>query len=199
MKKIDLSFLSLSEDYLHTSKMVFTELKESGNKWIIIADTEITNEMLGEKTKWSDFNVLIPGLLLFYHGLELIIKGLLLLKNVKVEGHGIENLYVALCKEFCNETKLKSIVKRYAYINNMDSSELIKKFVTQNNEINSTKKLYQAFRYPSNLSMDDDYYDYSPMFYREKEIIDTIDAFIKDIDNILIESVRISRIFEGQE
>ena len=65
-----------------------------------------------------------------------------MLKNVKVQGHGIENLYVALCEEFCNETMLKSIVKRYAYINNKDSSEIIKRLVTQNNEISSTKKCY---------------------------------------------------------
>lgn len=195
MKNLDLSFLSLSHKYLHTSKMIFIELKISGNKWIIIKDTGITGEVLEEETKRSDYNVLIPGLFLFYHGLELLIKGLLLLKDIKVKGHGIENLYSVFSTEFINEKKLNLAIRKYAYINNSDSSELIKRFVGENREINSTKRLYQAFRYPVNSDMvDEDNYDYSPILYREEDIIETIEEIIYDINNILKSSKTFSLI-----
>ncbi len=195
MEKKDLSFLLLSEDYLHTARMIFTELKSSGNKCVVVSDREITPEILEEETKWSDYNVLIPGLFLFYHGLELILKGLLSLKGHKVEGHGIEKLYMEFSKAFNGEKEILSIIKKYAYINK-DSSELIKKLVAENPDINSTQKLYQAFRYPSSIEMGDNHYDYYPILYKGEDILDTIDEFIKDNENIMIEAVRISRIFE---
>lgn len=195
MEKKDFSFLHLSEDYLHTSKIIFTELKSSGNKHVVLSKDGNSIETLEEETKWSDYNVLIPGLFLFYHGLELILKGLLSLKGNNHEGHGIENLYMEFSKTFDGENKMLKVIKKYAYINK-NSSELIKKLVAKNPNINSTEKLYHAFRYPTNKGMSDNHYDYYPILYKGEDFFDTIDEFISDNDSIMTEAVRLSRTFD---
>jgi len=89
-----LHFLTLSFSYLSLVENVLNETINFGNEHLILSDHEL---LLGEyegRTKWSDFNIIVPTLYNFYHGLELLMKGLVILLGKEVDPkHNIGQLF----------------------------------------------------------------------------------------------------------
>ena len=73
-------FLTLSETYFFLVRNVLEENVKQGNLHLVTLDKEISEEEYDEMTKWSDFNI-FPILFNFYHGLELLMKGFLILTD----------------------------------------------------------------------------------------------------------------------
>lgn len=63
-----ISFFTVSSQYLHTSKLLLEKMYEYENMHIIVTDDE-SWEYYEEKTKYSDFNIILPVLFNLYHGL----------------------------------------------------------------------------------------------------------------------------------
>ena len=76
-----LAFLCHSQTYLLFSQSVLKKTIESGNKFMLISDEEISEKEYFKATEWSDSNVIIPVLFSFYHGVELLLKGLLMMAD----------------------------------------------------------------------------------------------------------------------
>ena len=74
------SLLTLSSEYLDLVKNIADKNIEQGNPHII-SDVMMTEKKYEEMTRWSDFIISIPSLSNFYHGLELLLKGFLMLKE----------------------------------------------------------------------------------------------------------------------
>jgi len=77
------NYLGLSYQFWTLTKESINEMEKQGNKKLIMSlydpnqtDQE-SHENYYQKTKWNDFNIGVPILFNFYHGLELCMKGLL--------------------------------------------------------------------------------------------------------------------------
>lgn len=185
-----LEFLTISSKYLITTQNIISEIIKSKNKWIVLSDSKDID--YNDETKWSDFNTLIPTLFLLYHGIETIIKGLLL-KNGKINLKTNHNLTEILClfkKEFKNEKELINVFDKYIIFNKKNSSKLIVSFIKNNPKIKNPEILYNSLRYPTNTTFSIDF-DYLPLKYKEEEILPSLKEIIDDVDNILKFSVKI--------
>ena len=143
-----LAYLTQSIHYLLLAESVFFETKQQGNKHIVISDTFITN--YEEKTKWSDFNVIFPSLFVFYHGLELLMKGLLtLLENDPETNHRISILFSSLQNNSEIEPELRDKLQKYISTEEIDKTPLGEWL--QKNKL-SIDNLYERLRYPTDKS-----------------------------------------------
>lgn len=85
-------FASLSAQYLHTCSSILEEQVKCGNQAGAFDDT-LADLLFKEEYRWSDFNVTIPALFCFTHGLELYIKAHLHAQNEDTEGHSLTELF----------------------------------------------------------------------------------------------------------
>jgi len=177
-----LSFLTLGLTYLRLASNVFQETIKQGNNWMLVLDEPIIDESYDEATKWSDFNIIEPTLFDFYHGLELIMKGILFLSNNAVEAqHNFrESLnQIVLINDL--QAPVKKILEEHIDISKMDS--FISQFM-KNNGQNNVNKLYETLRYP----MDKDFRkfnDYLGLHHKEKALIQYLKKIRNDIDQLM--------------
>src|SRR4030042_2804305 len=76
-----LSFWTVSFQYLMLVENVARETTSQGNTWVMTNTNNlvpITSEEYEEGTRWSDHTIIIPLLFNLYHGIELLLKGFLL-------------------------------------------------------------------------------------------------------------------------
>jgi len=185
-----LKFLQVASSYLFTSKILLEMMSFSNNNCIAIANIEITEEELMRQTKYSDTNLMIPALFNLYHGLELIMKGMVLAHdgNIITE-HKPEKLFNDL-KEIENEDA-EYIFTISKYMNKPISVNFINEYVVKE-KIKDISQLYQSLRYPSPIKLDV-IYNYFDLSHRGKEIIPEIDEIIRDIDLIIKGTAKIYR------
>jgi len=190
----DYFFLTLSTKYLHLVKNVLDENIKRGNPHMIFRNKEITAEEYEEITKWSDFNTSNPILFNFYHGLELLLKGFLLLRNnyVLKPSHRIGKLFEEFKGEYGEKQKIISILEKYLTIN------LMPDFLAnclKNNNI-QIDNLYEFLRYPIDKNAQN-VYDYIDLKYKEGLIF--FQEIRNDLDILLREAVKLYREMEKSE
>ena len=101
METKTLKFYKLGHQFLNSSKVLLEKLVENDNRQVVISNFEIIEEYYNEQTKYSDFNIIIPILFNYYHGLELIIKAALeQVGKLEKDRHNIEDLIKKLKKEY---------------------------------------------------------------------------------------------------
>ena len=144
------SFWTVAFQYLMLVENVARETASDRNPLGLIKDVKegpITeNEPLGA-TRWSDHTLIIPLLFNLYHGIELLVKGFLLITpgvDVKPR-HSIQRL----CREFSaaypNEKELNAFFQKYTEESQLPS--LLNEFLRDN--ALTFGDLYQSLRYPS--------------------------------------------------
>ena len=65
----------------HYKQMVMNTLEmaiEGGNPSVIVSDIYFTNQAFNNKIKYCDYSIIYPLLFLFYHWMELVLKGFLI-------------------------------------------------------------------------------------------------------------------------
>jgi hypothetical protein len=179
-----LQYFTLAEKYLHTSGKIFKQIREGGNSHVLVFDNDDCGRDYEEQTMWSDFHVLIPALFLFYHGLELMIKGLI--KHNSTE-HNIELLFKEIKINYSDRADLINIFEKYIIFEKY--SEIWKKYI-EANELKDTKGLYFSLRYPTDNSFKNPY-NYLPIKYQEEKILPFIQELENDSDLLCREVVKI--------
>lgn len=188
---IPLSFLTLGLKYIKLVSNIFEENKKQNNIHMIITSDFVTENSYNKITKWSDFNIIEPILFNFYHGLELIMKGLLLLDNstyyVKPE-HSLKELLnnIKLKKELPNSIKVileKQILKDKI-------NPILLKFM-DDNRLN-VDQLYKALRYPTEKNFIN-CKNYFNLHYKEENSLDYFSQIINDINQLSKEVVKFYR------
>lgn len=80
-KFIMANYIGLAYQFFNLTRESISEMEKQGNKSMIfsnpIDDEELAWLQYEDKTRWNDFNVGVPILYNFYHGLELYMKGLI--------------------------------------------------------------------------------------------------------------------------
>jgi len=179
MNNKSLEFYRIGHQFLNSAKLLLEELIKSDNKNVIISDVEITERDFEQATKYSDFNIMIPILFNYYHGLELIIKGALEQKGkLSKDRHNIDILVEKLKEEYKDDSNFTKCVTE-----KIDNSIIIiSKFESDNKKINGFS-IYEALRYPDNRS-DDGLIKYSSLFNNGDAIIEDCMTIIQNIENI---------------
>lgn len=76
------NYITIRYNFLQIAINAIGEIKKQGNKTtLLLKDGLISDEAWSkydELTKWNDTNIVIPVLFNFFHGSELILKGLIL-------------------------------------------------------------------------------------------------------------------------
>lgn len=135
--KTSFQFLSLAD--VATEGLI---LQKNNN--CIVTDSLATEEEFMEKTKYGDFNIGIAILFNLYHGIELLLKGFLLIKGFQLSKHNLKRLRVEFEKRYPEEEQLNYFFNRY--INDDHLPLYLNEFLTANKlEFGG---LYEALRYP---------------------------------------------------
>lgn len=195
-KYMDLAFITLWEKYLHTTKNILEETIKNGNQhmishsWTYDANNKVTytrwfsENSYEEATKWSDFNILVPTLFLFYHWIELILKGLLILQWKEfLANHKLSVLFSDIQNE--KNSQITEILNKYLVSNNMVN--LMKEFLANNNQ--TIDEFYIILRYPSSKDLEKIYH-YTQLKYLEGELLPFVIQAKSDIDELLYQVVR---------
>ena len=76
------NFITIGYNFLRLSINSIEEMNKQGNKTMIFMNGDLSDEdsdlEFNERTKWNDQNIGIPILFNFFHGIELILKGLII-------------------------------------------------------------------------------------------------------------------------
>jgi len=76
------AFIGLGYNFLQLTINSIEELENQGNKNLLFLDGNLSEDeswlKYDQQTKWNDNNIAIPVLFNFYHGIELVLKGLIL-------------------------------------------------------------------------------------------------------------------------
>lgn len=189
MKK-EKNFLLAGESYLHTSKLLLDKICENKNEWIVISDKEIQWSEYERRTAYSDFNILVPTLFNLYHGLELLIKGMISLYDEDFDTiHLLDKLFKKLKSLDQSGNEYISILSKYV---EMPLGIIFLKDYVQDEEIGSVNELYMSFRYPADknfLKIN----EYFHLRYRGAEIISEINEISMDITRLVIGTVKVYR------
>ena len=141
------NYIGLSYQFLNLAKEAINEMEKQGNRNFILSDAkEDKDDSWSEyenNTRWNDMNVGVPILFNFYHGLELMMKGLTLevSKDVKLD-HNIESIYknLAAMQDGISH-ELISLFSKY-----IGEDSPFQQFFKDNNS--SPKDFFNILKYP---------------------------------------------------
>lgn len=188
-----LALMTLGIKYLQLVQGVLRETIAQGNQHMLIFDREFSWVEYHEQTRWSDFNVAEPVLFNFYHGLELIMKGLLHLVNGQQvqPSHDLENLLKAILKDTRFSAGIKNIFERHLMVKNLPPQ--LRDFLNQNHL--DVDMLYGALRYPGDVKLVK-INNYWRLHYNEKNAVPYFESIISDSNSLCVESVKLYREYE---
>ncbi len=169
---------------MNTLEMAIKEKNPS----VIISDTFITEKDFNEKTKYCDYSIIYPLLFLFYHWIELILKGFLLVlvkedpetkkpDTKKIAHHNIIKLLKKFKENYSNEKDIINFIEKYTIKNNMPS--FLKDFFDKNKL--SIKNYYNFFRYPLDKSFNIAC-NYDTITHTDKKGLIFFEDLLKDIN-----------------
>lgn len=191
--KRSLSYWSMSFYYLNITEVIFEKTIESGNKWVVIDDFPIDDKTYHEITKFSDFNLMVPALFNLYHGLELLLKGFVLIKKeIEVElNHKIESLFEDFIYLYPEQKEIINAFEKYIIVGKC--LEPLKSFF-RTNDI-SPNKYYESLRYPVNKNFTVEY-DHYELKYNEEEAIPFFMVSLAIIKRLKPIIIKLGRSFE---
>lgn len=148
--EVAFSFWVAAFQYLILVQNVSRETVSQGNLWGMARDFKegpIKPKDYNEATRWSDHTIIIPLLFNLLHGIELLIKGFILVdpSDMPKKDHNINDLCRQFSKKYPNETVLIRFFEKYTSKPHLPP--LLQQFLKDNNL--SIQKLYEALRYPS--------------------------------------------------
>lgn len=132
---------TISEKFLRLAEASCAQLVANGNKHVLVSEGPIDYE---EATRWSDFSVGLPILFNFFHGIELLLKGFLVLAGRKPANRHELTILLSEFERLHNGSQLAQSLARN--IRDIDADSPLGKHL----KTNSIKidDWYQALKYP---------------------------------------------------
>jgi len=196
-------FWTVSSQYLSLAASASNQISNNGNAYGVLSDyepalPELSDEEIiniyMEKTEWADHNLVLPILFNMYHGLETMLKGFLVARNVDYKkNHGL----VALHEEFCNQYPdsagcVRSFPEKYLVQEKMP--ELLKEYF--DGASISADEFYMALRYPESKAGGE--YSHRPLKFKGRNGADFFKNLQEDIKTFVSTSVALSRSIAGE-
>jgi len=172
-------FLLFSENYINMVTNNLEKAIETGNPSALVFKNKISVETLINKTKYCDYSIIIALLFLFYHWIELVLKGYLLAKvnENEITHHNIERLLEEFKNYYPDEKEIITFFEKYIQTNNMPL--LLKKFFNKNNL--TTGGFYAFFKYPLDRDFNIEY-DYTDITYTDEQGLIFFNELLGDIN-----------------
>jgi HEPN domain-containing protein len=191
------SFWTAAFQYLILAENVSRETASQGNIWVMsrdFGDGPITHREYAEGTRWSDHTIIIPLVFNLLHGIEVLVKGFLLVDPEEVikKQHNICNLRERFRQKYPDQTILTEFLDKYTSEDHMP--ELMKRFLEENGL--QIETLYQALRYPS-----PDFTimcTYSSLKYQGEKGTRFFTELHEDIGSLRVAAVKLGRSLEPQ-
>lgn len=186
----------------HYKQIVINTLEmaiKEKNPSVIISDTFITEKDFNEKTKYCDYSIIYPLLFLFYHWIELILKGFLLVlveedpetkkpDTKKIAHHNIIKLLKEFKENYSNEKDIINFFEKYTKKNKMPF--FLKVFFDENKL--SVKNYYNFFRYPLDKNFNITC-DYNSITHTGKKGLIFFRELLKDINECIKPIVKLGK------
>jgi len=194
LKEKSWRILHFSDQYITMVTNTLEMAIKSGNPSVIISDNIISEKYLINKTKYCDYSIIVSLLFLFYHWIELVLKGFLLVlvkedaDIKKIAHHDVIKLLKEFKNNFSNEKDIINFFEKYTKKNNMPI--LLKMFFDKNKL--SVRNYYTFFRYPLDRNFNIKY-DYSSIQYTNKEGLTFFKDLLKDINRYKKHIVKLGR------
>ncbi|MEW8243269.1 MAG: hypothetical protein AB2721_19990 [Candidatus Thiodiazotropha sp.] len=153
-----LGYFEIGFQYLDLSENVSANKAASGNKWMIVqtgGDWNKLNKEYDEVVKWSDHQLGIPVLFNFYHGLELMLKGLYRLKKPIETNHKLPDLLDAIENEY-PESNFLCCFRKYIHLDK--APNILNDFFEKSSA--NIVEWYQALKYPESTKGKKYYHSY---------------------------------------
>jgi|TARA_B110000967_G_C18634013_1_gene435112 HEPN domain-containing protein len=142
------NFITIGYNFLRLSINSIEEMNKQGNNTEIFMDGNLSEEdsdlEFNERTKWNDQNIGIPILFNFFHGIELILKGLIINCDGKLEGKGTHELTRLL--EKLEKTPNAPSEQLLYHFKDVLKKNGLDNFFQENNE--TIDSFYILFKYP---------------------------------------------------
>lgn len=191
----------------HYKQMVINTLEmaiEKGNPYVNISNISFNEQASYDKTKYSDYSIIYPLLFLFYHWIELVLKGFLLVlvkenpetkkpDTNKIAHHNIINLLKQFKENYSDEKDIINFIEKYTINNNMPS--FLKDFFDEN-EL-TEKPYYDFFRYPLDINFNI-ICDYSTIQCTEEKGLIFFKDLLNDINECLNPIMELGRKINDQ-
>lgn len=167
-KHLGTDYIGMAYNYFKLVQNCIGEMEAQGNKTLIISKAEdVVDDGWAEyetKTRWNDMNIGIPVLFSFFHGVELMLKGLILNCGGELptnrRNHGLTSLLTYLKDlEGTPSQGVLSALESCLRDNSFQS------FFTANNK--SADHFYELLKYPE--SKNGDSFDFRNVRGREEE------------------------------
>lgn len=147
---MNFNYIGITYQFWNLVRESINEMEKNNNASLIISghDPNISNEeswdIYEEKTKWNDFRIGVPVLFNYYHGLELLMKGLLQEVNVvpRKKNHKLTEYYAQIIDNKNKFTpEIINIIGKF-----LKKSNRFEIFFTDNG--GSVDDFYKMLRYP---------------------------------------------------
>lgn len=181
MKKMDRAkeYFNLGKQYVDSAIYLMNVICRNGNKTYGVAKTpELAEKIMVRKSALSDTTLFVPAIFDCYHGVELYIKGLIILINKDFSTtHNIDGLIKLIEKNY-SDTEIINQLNEF-YFNKIT---IIQKYKNDNSII-TDKELYMSLRYPEDRKAQKTY-DKSALEHNGNLGVDEMKEIIKILQNI---------------
>ena len=137
-----LGYWSVGTHFLRLAEGACKELTSSNNAWVIVSDHDSSGNY-AEATRWSDHSVGIAILFNFFHGIELLLKGFIGLKEKVPVDHRLTALYTIFEKHYAH-SDLAPLIKAHVY--SIEPHSPLGRFISANGI--TIDNWYEALKYP---------------------------------------------------
>ncbi len=182
-------YFLLGNSYFETAKLGIRVIVDSGNKNYIISSKPIDESDLANIVIKSDTYLFRPSLFNLLQGIELYLKGVLILYgkfNNSFKSHKLESLFKELEKYLDKDSELILLIKNF-----INSPIDILKNYKEKNDMNEITQIYESLRYPETRNNIEYFYD--EIIYKGVESIEQLKALLLFLENIQKSCVTIYR------
>ncbi len=139
------AFIGLGYNFLQLTINSIEELEKQGNKNLLFFDGNLSEDESWLKydlqTNWNDNNIAIPVLFNFYHGIELVLKGLILKCGGEIQKVHNLSLFLENLKKSPNPPNLE-LLNHFEQILSYD----LNSFFSSNNK--TADDFFELLKYP---------------------------------------------------
>jgi len=181
----------MSGNFFQLVSNILTETIKNGNLHTYFGEPRLDiDQFYSEQTKWSDFRIMIPTLFLFFHGIELLLKG----ANYKVAlsitrpNHNLALLFTEFRKNYPTSIELTELIDKYVYPTQANCPLLFR--FNQSNNCENSSNFYELLKYPYSKNLNK-YYQHREIRFLDSEGIPMYKDIIDDIGLIRSEIAKL--------